>query len=170
MRRLHPITKLPALPPDAPSIPNSIKKELKNLDPTLELLFSHWALSGLDATPVIHENNPIHWPCWSIWIKDPEGVYWRIAEWATKKGDFIPIDGRLIKYLESDPVRLNGPKEAFMNKKRMEEDNKAKKLKEFADSRIDVAKANKSKIKNILGSFNPNDPSLYEDWETPTLQ
>lgn len=149
--QFHRTNRLPPNPADAPSVSPSVLRDLKRIDPALELRFSHYMVSGMDGTPIIFKqtNEPIHKPRWHVWIKDGRGLYYRVMV-LEADGEYVAPDQRLIQQLESDEARIYGAKEAARREQERQEAEREKRKEEDLKKEQDFISANRKQLAEAL--------------------
>ena len=137
---------------DGPSIPKSFVRELKRISPQLEVRWYSF-YPAEQGTPLLTgeygntEQHPIPYPRFYIYSVDAYGKAHLVKIIQNEDNSFRPLDGRVLKDLESDTFRVLGLKKLLQQQKEARENQDALKEKQISENAVLFSEANAHKIR-----------------------
>lgn len=151
----------------APAVDRGVLARLQRLDPLLQVTFSQFAIDPATSRPLeVHpgpdwEDDPearkrirrrgdTHYlldPCFHLWTPVPDGSMALVQSYPLDKGGF----GHLaVRALEADVARRMTPSEVARLIHNAKRENRRREYERFQRYRNDVAKANSSRVHDLL--------------------
>src|SRR5574338_216529 len=135
----------------APSAPAHLVKRIKSIDPELHVRFYSHMINPITLRPLVKETGElIPSNRWHLFSRCGNGKYYLIFIHEDEKGEFLPFDERLVRRIENDALRILGLKEMLIARDRAIEEKERLGKEKMQALREDFARANQSKIQDVL--------------------